>query len=267
MRLALIADLHANAVALDAVLAALATEPVDQIACLGDVAASGPQPRQTLSRLRALGCPTVLGNADAELLLPPPPPPAETAPETGTDPNPDPNPDPDDATRIAAIDRWCAAQLDPADRAFLRSFPPTVTLPLPGHGDLLACHGSPRSFDDPILADTPHHDLDPMLTGVAATIVAAGHTHLQLVRRYRSTILLNPGSVGLPYAPAPPALPAHNPPHAEYAILTADHRTLAIELRRIPIDLPALLAAAHDSAMPHAEWWCQGWGTSNTESG
>src|SRR5215212_5716568 len=99
LTIALIADIHGNLAALDAVLDALAVEPPDQIVCLGDVAATGPQPREVLRRLRGLGCPLVMGNADAELL--------DMA-------RPDPETD-EDSHRIADISRWCANQLDDTD--------------------------------------------------------------------------------------------------------------------------------------------------------
>ena len=75
------------------------------------VSATGPQPREVGRRLRELGCPMVMGNADAELL-------DVTPPASETD---------EDARRIADISRWCAAQLDDADRVFLASFQPTVS--------------------------------------------------------------------------------------------------------------------------------------------
>jgi predicted phosphodiesterase len=67
-RLALISDIHGNALALEAVLADIARRRVDEIVCLGDIAAGGPQPRDALERLRALGCAVVRGNADVWLL-------------------------------------------------------------------------------------------------------------------------------------------------------------------------------------------------------
>ena len=70
MRIGLIADIHGNLIALETVLAELAREPLDQMVCLGDVAALGPQPGEALARLRALGCPVVMGNTDAWLLAP-----------------------------------------------------------------------------------------------------------------------------------------------------------------------------------------------------
>ena len=68
MKIAIISDIHGNAFALDTVLGDLKREPVDQIVCLGDAIQGGAQPAQTVARLRELGCPVVMGNADAWLL-------------------------------------------------------------------------------------------------------------------------------------------------------------------------------------------------------
>src|SRR5215218_1059679 len=162
LTIALIADIHGNLTALDAVLDALKAEPPDQIVCLGDVAATGPHPRQVLRRLRELGCPVVMGNADAELLDVAPP-------GLETD---------EDHRRIADISRWCAAQLDDADRAFLASFQPTVEIPLGEERSLLCCHGSPRSYDDIIVAMTSEDEIDTMIAAHEATVFAGGHTHI-----------------------------------------------------------------------------------------
>jgi len=70
MRIAIIADIHGNLTALEAVLADLEDTGADRVVCLGDVAATGPQPHETVARLRALGCPVVMGNTingDVEL--------------------------------------------------------------------------------------------------------------------------------------------------------------------------------------------------------
>ena len=67
-RLALLSDQHANDVAFRAALEDVERLGVEEIVCLGDVAQGGTEPAQTLDRLAALGCETVLGNADAALL-------------------------------------------------------------------------------------------------------------------------------------------------------------------------------------------------------
>src|SRR6185437_2044182 len=68
MRIAVISDIHGNCIALDAVLADQRARALDQVVCLGDAIQGGPQPAETVARLRELGCAIVMGNADAWLL-------------------------------------------------------------------------------------------------------------------------------------------------------------------------------------------------------
>lgn len=241
MRVALIADIHGNLAALDAVLADLAREHPDQIVCLGDVAATGPQPREVLARVRALGGPVVQGNTDAFLL------------------DPRSSPDADGETlRFDEIDRWCAGQLTPDDLAYLRTFRPTVEIPL-GEGTTLLCyHGSPRSYNDKISATTPEAELAPLLAGARATIMAGGHWHFQMLRRYGDAILLNPGSVGLAYDVLPDGA-MRVPPRAEYALITAEDGRRGIDLRRVPYDREATLREIFARGLPYAEWWTSDW--------
>jgi putative phosphoesterase len=242
MRVALIADIHGNLVALDAVLTAIERDRVDQVVCLGDVAASGPQPREVIDRLRQLGCPAVLGNTDAWLL------------------NPSRRADADeDWLRIEAIDEWCAAQLGPAHLDYLRTFEPLITVPLSDEASLLCFHGSARSYDEIILATTPDDELDAMLAGYRARVMAGGHTHVQMLRRHRETLVLNPGSVGLPFEQVGSAGQVRNPPWAEYALIEWAGGEVSVALRRVPIDARAVVDAIVRSGMPHAEWWAQDW--------
>ena len=49
--------------------------------------------------------------------------------------------------------------------------------------------------------------------------MAGGHTHLQMVRQHRGTLLVNPGSLGLPFESYAQGGPPKILPHAEYAIV------------------------------------------------
>ena len=103
MRVGLISDIHGNLPALDAVAADLEREGVDEIVCLGDVAV-GPQPAETLARVKELGCRVVMGNWDAAFL--------------GS------MPEPKDkiGERLVEIGEWWASYLSDADRDFMASF-------------------------------------------------------------------------------------------------------------------------------------------------
>jgi predicted phosphodiesterase len=242
-QIGIFSDIHGNAVAFEAVLAALRAEGVERFVCLGDVAATGPQPREVIQRLRDLGCPVVMGNTDDHLLAP-------IEPESGDE----------DLIRIRELDHWGAEQLTSDERAFLASFAPTVTLPLANGGSLLCYHGTPRSFNDLLLPTTPTDEVNEALDGVTATVLAGGHTHQQMLRRHRDMLILNPGSVGLPVDRVPFSTQARNPPWAEFAVLTSgDDGSIGIALRRVPFDVAAHLAAVRASGMPHAEWYASDW--------
>jgi predicted phosphodiesterase len=243
LTIALVADIHGNLAALDAVLDVLTAEPPDQIVCLGDVAATGPHPREVLRRLQGLGCPVVMGNADAELLDV-----ADPGPETD-----------EDRRRIADISRWCAAQLDDTDRAFVAWFQPTVAISLGEKRSLLCCHGSPRSYDDVIVAAIPDDELDTMIAGHEATVIAGGHTHIRMLRAYRGREIVNPGSVGLAYQFLPDGR-VRVPPWAEFALLSqADAGAVSIDFRRVPYDRDVTVRAMIEREMPHAAWWAEDW--------
>lgn len=135
-RIALIADIHGNALALRHVLDAIDAMDVDRIICLGDVSATGPQPVEAAAGLRERGIPTVMGNADAEILDPS---------DSGQAEEP--------MKRFLEISAWGSRELNEEDRAFLSGFPGTLEIDTKG-GALLCVHGSPKSFDDAIRADT-----------------------------------------------------------------------------------------------------------------
>ncbi|MDQ3693949.1 MAG: metallophosphatase family protein [Chloroflexota bacterium] len=244
MRIALIADIHGNLAALNAALAEIERAGVDQVVCLGDVSAMGPQPHEVLVRLRPLGCPVVMGNADAELLEERPAHDLET-----------------DEGKVEALIQWSAAQLDAADLDFIRSFQPTITIPLDPFAELLCVHGSPRNFDDVIVATTPAAELDPMLMlddEHCPAIIAGGHTHVAMLRPYRATILANPGSAGVAYREWQDGRIIVSA-EAEFAILTVTPENQSLSFHRTAYDQAATIRAMHEREMPFADWWSADW--------
>src|SRR5512141_775534 len=145
MRVAVISDIHANRSALDKVLEDLQNHPADQIVCLGDAIQGGPQPAEVVRRLRELRCPVVMGNADAWLL---------SGVDTGNEITNE-----ERERTLNAVREWSLAQLSPDDRAFIQAFQPTVEIELEADRKLLCFHGSPDSFDDIMLPETPQEQL------------------------------------------------------------------------------------------------------------
>ena len=241
MRIAVISDIHGNCLALDTALADIRRDGLEQIVCLGDAIQGGPQPAATVARLRELGCPVVLGNADQWLL---------DGKETGSE-----SFSAERLRKMHDIRTWSLAQLSDDDRAFIARFHPTVELPLDGRRMLLCFHGSPTSFDDIILPTTPEDKFQGYLGGYGPRIMTGGHTHMQQIRRLVATdsFFFNPGSIGLAYSHQQPEDRFRTDPWAEYAVLSVENGRIALDLRRMPIDVQGLVEVYRASGRPHAE--------------
>lgn len=240
MRILIFSDIHGNAVGLDAMLADIQGEMFDQMVCLGDAIQGGPQPDEVVARLRNLGCPVVMGNADAWLL---------TGEESGAEQIAEERKRKMDAVRL-----WSLERLNEADRAFIGAFQPTVEIAL-GHGRTLLCyHGSPQSFDDVILPTTPDEDVRRFLTPQAMTIYTGGHTHMQFIRHFGRTFHFNPGSVGFAYRHDQERdAKFRADPWTEYAVLTVIGERISLEFRRVPYDAEQIMAVYQSSGRPFAD--------------
>lgn len=246
MRLALISDVHGNDVAFEVVVDDIKRIGVDQIVCLGDVAESGVQPAETLDRLRALDCPTVLGNTDAFLLDVP-----EDSPEHTT-------------ARQLEVRTWTLSQLQQRHLDFIRGFSPTVELELGGKA-ILCFHGSPASYDDVLIPEEPA--LLTPFQGFGVDLLAGGHTHTQWTRRIDEALFVNPGSVGLAYDHRQPEAGRKVSPAADYALLVVDDLGLSVEFRRVPYSPVDVRTATASSGRPYPEEWADQWATDQPEAG
>ncbi|MEO1088081.1 MAG: metallophosphoesterase family protein, partial [Acidobacteriota bacterium] len=204
MRYGVMADVHGNIWALDAVLEDASTRGVDRWLNAGDCVYGPLDPAATARRLRGLDAVTVRGNQDRELLTPQPA---------------------ADATR-----RFIDDALDIADRTWLHTLPTSAW-----SGPIFMCHGTPRSDIEPLLEHIGPHGVElrgsegirERLGDIQADseleVVVCGHTHVPgLVQLPDGPLVLNPGSVGLPaytdVSPYPHAMEAGSP-HARYAIV------------------------------------------------
>ncbi len=183
MRVLVLSDIHGNTPALQAVLADSEACPVDALVVTGDVL-TGPDPLGVLDLLAAVPYPvhTVRGNADQELV------------------------DAFDGVYAPTGDRygdeltlWAAGQIDRTIRDQIAGWPTGITLPVDGIGEVLFVHATPWSLTDIVLVDTSMARWDAALRGIDADAVVLGHTHMPFARRVDRRLIVNAGSVGMPY--------------------------------------------------------------------
>jgi diadenosine tetraphosphatase ApaH/serine/threonine PP2A family protein phosphatase len=110
-----------------------------------------------------------------------------------------------------------------------------------------------------ILATTPHNELLRMLEGFGHPLMLAGHTHVQLARVVNGTLVVNPGSVGLPFRGLPAGEMQQISPWAEYALVRIEDSRTSVELRRTSYDVDGMLQQTIESGVPHAAWWAETW--------
>ena len=239
MRIAVISDMHGNNLAFETVLADIKGQGTDQIVCLGDAIQGGPQPAEVVQNLRALNCLVVMGNADAWLL---------SGVETGDEGIP-----PERLKKMEVIRQWSLSQLNEEDRAFISGFQPTITILLDGKLEILCFHGSPTSFDDIILPDSPKDVFEKYLGAYTGKTLAGGHTHAQQIRRVGDRFFFNPGSVGFAFSQYQTDGRFHADAWAEYAILTVENAQTSLEFCRLPFDANELIRIYANSGHPFAD--------------
>ncbi len=244
MRIAIISDIHGNAVALETALDDIQDQHIDQIICLGDVALFGPQPILCIEQIAALGCPVVFGNADEWLI----------DDKVRTAPPPDA-----DLTPLEELTYWAAAQISDDHRALIAAYEPIVDFVLDDSKSLLCFHGSPASNMDRLLDTTPADEFAQYFAGYEGQLFVGGHMHIQMVRHLADATFLNPGSIGMPLISTPGVAPRRYAAHADYLIINWHRGTADLTFRRVPYALDDLRATVAASAMPQADWLLAHW--------
>lgn len=217
-RLAILADIHGNLPALEAVLADLAQFPVDHVVVAGDVVNWGPHSAAVMARVTAAGWAVIRGNNEYYLLdyetprMPP-------------------------AWGEFVLLPWLKRQLAGRWHALIAGWPDTLSLRFPDAPPIRVVHGSPRANTDPIYAISPEAEVAARLAGVEEPILITAHTHLPLDRRCGPWRVFNPGSVGVPLDGAPGGQYL-----ARYLLLEAAAGDWRAEFRAVPFDVQPVLA-------------------------
>ncbi|SDU65281.1 metallophosphoesterase family protein [Jiangella alkaliphila] len=219
---AVLSDVHGALPALEAVLAEPDVRAAERIVLTGDIAA-GPLPVETLDLLVSLGdrVTWVRGNADRELVA------VARGGTSGID-----------------VSDWAGRQLRPDQVDLLAALPHPVTLDVDGFGPVSFCHGTPRDDDEVVLVDSSLERWAEVLSTVPGDVrtVVCGHTHMPFQRLVDRRLVVNPGSVGMPYGR----------PGPHWALL----RDGVVTLRRTAVDPDALAdAVVAASAYPGARAW------------
>jgi predicted phosphodiesterase len=237
MRLAVIADVHANNAALEAVLEAIEGSRPEALLCLGDLVGYNAEPSECIARIRASARLVVAGNHDVDVARP--------EPAGGTN------------ASARLVQEWTRSRLGPEEVAYLSGLPALIVEPQ----RFVAVHGCylNRTYYSGYVTTTM---LEANLRAIAAhedwpQLAFCGHTHAPLVGwidgqgcqeprlegllrwPMAATVLVNPGSVGQP---------RDGDPRAAFAIVDSEARS--VEVRRVAYDVERSVRAIADAGLP-----------------
>lgn len=230
-RIAVLSDVHGNAVALEAVRKAVHASAPDAVAVAGDLVLNGPEPAATVDLLRemeAAGAVIVSGNTDIAVAdfdyTAAFPWMADGVPET-----------------FQAATEWANDALGDDRVLWLRRLPAERRLRADDGTMILICHASPGSqtagFD-------PELDANVVVERVARTdarVIGCGHTHLPEIRDLGWKIIVNAGSVGYVF---------DGDPTASWALIDIHDGEVTAEIRRTEFDVLAVANGISARGLP-----------------
>lgn len=223
MKIALLADIHGNLPALEAVLSHAENQSIDRYLVAGD-SVVGPQPNEVYQQLWARQAIMIQGNNEVSML--------------------------GFANNTLPQAWWTHKQFGFARASFhllnmavlqtIAGLPEQRTICLDGAAPLRLVHGSPRRVNELLY---PERDLAPLaeaLHSIPELVLLCGHTHIPWVNELEGKLAVNPGAVtgGL-----------NCDPSAQYAILEWDGQRWQAALHAVDYDRARIEAAYRDSGL------------------
>ena len=182
MRIAVLSDIHANVLALEAVYSDIKKQNIDLTVFLGDLVMTGPRPNEALTLLKEINPFIWLqGNTDNWL---------EEITNNFVPKN--------DNEAFCKILRDYSFQYLNTINVEEIIKKPIMQEFVHGNTLIMFCHGSPICFSQAILMNTDKEKMDAIISSTNASVICCGHTHTKTNIRYKNTSIINFGSISIP---------------------------------------------------------------------
>jgi predicted phosphodiesterase len=211
MRIAILADIHSNLPALEAVQADLHAMAPDLVYLAGDQINRCPWPNEVMELVEDEGWPAISGNHELLVVH------LSMAEHRGVF---------DDRRRFADL-WWTVAQLMPEHLAQIEALPEERNIVVGNGPPMLLIHGLPGNPFEGFTPDMSDEQIAAKLRGVDEGVVISAHTHRPLARKVGDQQVFNPGSVGMPY---------NGDPRAQYMLLDLHGSSWQPTFRRVEYD-------------------------------
>src|ERR1700719_4388414 len=207
MQFAVLADIHGNLPALEAVAAEIDRLRPDLVFVAGDFQNRGPNPREVTEFVSASGWTLLRGNHEDYVIRQ-----SEKAQTEDLT---------DYYNWLPA--RW-TADLTSDFVESIKQLPIATTFKGPDGRSITVAHGSPRSNNEGFFPRTTEAKAREMIGNDPPSLLCVGHSHVPFVRQINTTHLVNVGAVGFPF---------DGDRRASFGLITWDRDRWEVEIRRV----------------------------------
>lgn len=228
MKIAFISDIHGNAIALEAVLEDIKKQGIDKTYVLGDICYRGPEPKRSLDLVRSLHTEVIKGNADEWVVR------GVREGEVA-----------DKVLGLMNHERqWIVEQLEPSDIEYLEILPAQLNISIEDV-EISAFHATPTSLFDIVLPNADDNQIETVLMHAQeAQVYVYAHIHKPYIRDLNGKVIMNIGSVGLPF---------DGLAKASYGLVDIEDGHLKTSIRRVGYELERVVKLYHELNYPNAE--------------
>ncbi|MGG3449473.1 metallophosphoesterase family protein [Domibacillus aminovorans] len=226
MKMAFISDIHGNAVALEAVLKDIEKKQVDTIYVLGDICYRGPEPKRSLQLVQSLNVNVIKGNADEWVVR---------GVKKGEVP--------DQSLEMMNKEReWIVSKLNKEDIDYLNELPTELHFEEAGL-TINAFHATPDSLFDVVLpVESDDTIKTKLMTSTESDIYVYAHIHKPYIRYINGKVIINIGSVGLPF---------DGVKKSSYAIVDIEDKCVSTSIERVEFDLEKVIRQYEELDYPN----------------
>lgn len=227
MKIAVISDVHANILGLQAALEDMQKQGISKIYCAGDLVGYAPFPNEVIELIQKHQIPTVMGNYDDAI--------GNMRFICGCDYK-------DEQAQILGEKSisWTKEHTSEQNLAFLRSLPTEVKFEI-GKQKVLIVHGSPRRLNEYLTESAADDYLLELVEEAETDVLVCGHTHIPFHKVIQGKHVINAGSVGKP---------KHGKPSATYVTIDFEHK-VRVDIQQVEYDYEAVARAIDESALPN----------------
>lgn len=226
--MAFISDIHGNATALEAVIKDIEKKNVDRIFVLGDLCYRGPEPKRALDIVRSLQTDVIKGNADEWVVR---------GVQKGEVP--------DHLLDLMNNEReWTLSRLDQTDLEFLAKLPTQFRLEEKGV-IIQAFHAAPNDLFTIVLPDSSNNRIqETLMSQYSADIYIYAHIHKPFIRTIDGKIIMNIGSVGLPF---------DGIKKASYGMIEIEESGISTSIERVEFNVSEVIAKYEELHYPNSK--------------